>query len=235
MISLHRRCQKFAKWGAASLLMLLISPSASAQAEAPTLRDSLKLATEALSFHPDSVDLRLRKAALNVALGEWEYAKKEYDAVLDRYPRNIAALFYRAYVNQQLHRYNFARVDYENLLTIIPTNFEARLGLALLNQKDKHHTAAMDGINDLVAAYPDSALAWAARAGIEVEQGMDESAEYDYTEALRLDPDNSEYLLSRADIRIRLRRFAQARADLDAIVKLGTPRAALKEWFDRCR
>lgn len=226
---------KACKKGAASLLMLLYFVPVGAQTPTTSLRDSLKSVSEALSFRPDSIDLRLRKAALNVALEEWDYAKNEYDAVLKQQPRNIAALFYRAYVNRQLHRYNYARVDYESLLEIVPGNFEARLGLALLNQQDKHLTEAMDGINDLVTAFPDSAVAWAARGGMEMERGLNELAEYDYTEALRLDPKNSDYLLSRADVRIKLHRYSQARADLDAIVRLGTPRAALKEWYDQCK
>ncbi len=60
-------------------------------------------------------------------------------------------------------------------------------------------------------------------------------AEYDYSEAIRRDPHNADYLLSRADIRIRLKEFGKARQDLDAITRLGTPKPALKEWYDRCK
>ena len=148
-------------------------------------------------------------------------------------PTNIAALYYRAYCNDRLGRYNFARLDYQNVLTLVPGNFEARLGLALLNEKDQHYTEALDGINQLVTAHPDSAVAWAARAGIESERGMNELAEYDYEKALQLDPDNKDYLLSRADLRIKLHRFTDAQRDLDKLVALGTPRAALKEWYDK--
>ena len=100
------------------------------------LRDSLSAASEALSFHPDSLNLRLRKASWNVQLEEWQYARYEYDYVLRRDPNNLAALFYRAFVNEQQKRYKFARLDYEHLLSLVPGNFEATLGLALLNQKD---------------------------------------------------------------------------------------------------
>ncbi|MBQ4173833.1 MAG: hypothetical protein II597_03450, partial [Prevotella sp.] len=55
------------------------------------LRDSLKHATEELSYHPDSVDLRLRKAGWNIQLEEWRKAKDEYDYVLRKQPTNIAA------------------------------------------------------------------------------------------------------------------------------------------------
>lgn len=199
------------------------------------LRDSLREASEALAYHPDSIDLRLRKARWNMELEDWQKAKDEYDFVLGKQPANIAALYYRAYCNDRLHRYNFARLDYQNLLTIVPGNFEARLGLALLNEEDKHYTEALDGINELVDAYPDSAVAWAARAGIEMERGMTELAEYDYGEALKRDPGNKDYLLTRAELRIRLGHMDEARRDLDALVASGTPKAALKDWFDRLK
>ena len=197
------------------------------------LRDSLKAASERLSYYPDSIDLRLRKASWYVQLEEWQSAKNEYDIVLRHYPANIAALYYRAYCNDRLGRYNFARLDYQNLLTLVPGNFEARLGLALLNEKDKHYTEALDGINQLVDAYPDSAMVWAARAGIESERGMLELAEYDYGKAISLSSNNNDFILSRADIRIKLGKFHDAIQDLDMLVKLGTPRSALKEWYSK--
>ena len=209
--------------------------SLQAQTTTNPLRDSLARATEQLAFHPDSADLRLKKAAWNIQLEQWAYAKDEYDAVLARDPHNIAGLYYRAFVNDKMRRYNFARLDYETLLGIIPGNFEAQLGLALLNQKDRHFTEALDGINNLVAAHPDSAVVWAARGGMENEQGMLELADYDYSKALELSPDNNDYLLARADIRIRLRRFSQARRDLDALVKNGTSRPSLKKWYELCK
>lgn len=217
----------------AFLLMLWLPMGAMAQNN--PLRDSLKAATERLSFHPDSIDLRLKKAGWNMQLEEWQNAKIEYDIVLRHEPNNIAALYYRAYCNDRLGRYNFARLDYQNVLTLVPGNFEARLGLALLNEKDQHYTEALDGINQLVTAHPDSAVAWAARAGIESERGMIELAEYDYGKALQLDPNNKDYLLSRADLRIKLHNYTDAQQDLDKLVQLGTPRAALKEWYDKIR
>ena len=199
------------------------------------LRDSLRQAMETLSYHPDSIDLMLKKASWNMQLEQWQYAKEEYDKVLRLEPGNVAGLFYRAYANDRLRRYKFARLDYETLLGIVPGNFEAQLGLALVNQKDSHFTEALDGINRLVTAFPDSAVAWAARAGMENERGQLELAEYDYSEALKRDPENQDYLLNRADLLIKLKRKDDARKDLDAIVKMGTPKMALKEWYDKCK
>jgi len=216
-------------------LGLLLATSVRAQENRKALRDSLKRAVEVLSYHPDSVDLRLRKAAWNMQLEEWQYAKDEYDWVISHQPDNLAARYYRAYANTQLRRYNFARLDYENVLRVVPGNFDARLGLALLNQKDRHYTEALDGVNLLVAAYPDSAVAWAARAGIEKERDMKELAVYDYGEALRREPDNRDWLLARADLLIALRRFDDARKDLDRLVALGVARSELGEMYKKVK
>lgn len=220
---------------AALALGLLLGLSAQAQEDRKALRDSLKLAMEELSYHPDSVELRLRKAAWNMQLGEWQYAKDEYDWVISHHPDNLAARYYRAYANTQLRRYNFARLDYENVLRVVPGNFDARLGLALLNQKDHHYTEAMDGVNLLVSSYPDSATAWAARAGIEKERDMKELAVYDYGEALRREPDNRDWLLARADLLIALRRYEEARKDLDRLVALGVARGELREMYRKAK
>ena len=217
-----------------ALSLLLRLPSL-AQEDRKALRDSLKLAMEQLSYHPDSVDLRLRKAAWNMQLGEWQYAKDEYDRVINHHPDNLAARYYRAYANTQLRRYNFARLDYETVLRVVPGNFDARLGLALLNQKDHHYTEAMDGVNMLVSTYPDSATAWAARAGIEKERDMKELAAYDYGEALRREPDNRDWLLARADLLIALRRYNEARKDLVRLVALGVSRGQLRDMYRQAK
>lgn len=199
------------------------------------LRDSLAAAVERLAYAPDSLDLRLRKASWNVQLEQWQYAKDEYDYVLEHDQKNVAALFYRAYVNEKMNRYGFARLDYENLLTVLPGNFEGRLGLALLNQKDHHYTEAIDQINLLVAQHPDSAVAYAARGGIEMERKMYDLAEFDYGMAISLSPDDTDYRLSRVNVRLILKRKDEAREDLDEMVRRGIPRANLMDWYAKCR
>ena len=216
----------------AFLLMVVLCGQAQ---DKQALRDSLAAATEALSYHPDSVDLRLKKAAWNVELEQWQYAKDDYDRVLRKEPDNVAALYYRAFVNEKLGRYNFARLDYQNLIQLVPGNFEIQLGYALLNQKDRHYTEAMDQMNLLVSQFPDSALAYAARAGIEVERGQYELASYDYEEAILRDNTNTDYILSHADVLITLGRKEKARKQLDRLVELGVPRGSLNGYYMRLK
>ena len=104
------------------LWALVIAINASSQTKNP-LRDSLDVAEKELALRPDSIDLRLKKARWNVELGEWEYAKNEYDVILRHEPDNLAALYFRAFVNTKLSRYGFARQDYMNVLRQVPNNF----------------------------------------------------------------------------------------------------------------
>ena len=214
-------------------IVLVLCPNLNAQTY-DEMRDSLEAASKLLSKFPDDNNLRLKKASWNMLLEQWQYAKNEYDIVLSKDPANLAALYYRAYVNEKLNRYKFARKDYENLLKIVPNHLNGLLGLALLNQKDMHYTEAMNMLNRLVEQYPDSAIVYAARGGVEVERQMYDVAEFDYTQAMRLDPDNTDHILCRADVRIKMRHLKEARQDLDLAVSKGIPKAALVEMYKKC-
>ena len=199
------------------------------------LRDSLEVAVSQLRKFPNNINLRLNKASWNMLLEQWDYAKEEYDWILERDPKNVAALYYRAYIYEKQHKYKFARKDYETMLSIVPDHFNGQLGFALLCQKDMRYSEAMDRINILIEQYPDSAVAYAARAGLEVERGLYEVAEYDFSEAMRLDPSCSDYILNRADIRLKMGKKKEAREDLDRAVLAGVPRPALSEMYARCK
>lgn len=191
------------------------------KAQTNPLRDSLLIATHTLEQHTDSVDLRLKRASWYLLLEKWNSAKDDYDLILAHYPNNVAALFFRAYANERLGRYGFARQDYNNLLRLVPGHFEAQLGLILLNQKDKHYTEAMDGINGLIEQYPTSAVAYAARAGMEEERGLLTLAEYDYTQAIMRDPNNTDYIIQRIEVYKKQKKYEQAKRDAALLRKMG--------------
>ena len=87
----------------------------------------------------------------------------------------------------------------------------------------------------LVEQFPDSAVAYAARAGMELERKQYLLAEYDYTQALLRDPTNEEYILSRIHIYIVGQRWTEARRDLDLLVSCGVPRTSLQAYYEAIR
>lgn len=198
-------------------------------------RDSVSVLIDAINKNPKDVNLRLLKGEANINLKQWEYAVQEYGYVLRLDEKNLAALFFRAFCHTQLRHYDLAKVDYETFLTIQPEHFEAHIGLAHTLRQLGRKTDAFDELNRIVQLFPDSAEAYAARASYEVEQRLYNVAVYDWDEALRLQPSNVEYAVSKVDALIRQGRRQEARDVLDALVRRGTPRGALKEWYDQLK
>ena len=198
-------------------------------------RDSVSTLIEQIRLHPKNIDLRLKKAEANINLQQWDYAIEEYGRVLRLDERNLAALYFRAYCQGKVHHYDLAKIDYEQFLAIQPQHFEAHLGLAHVLQKMGRKTDTVDELNRIVLLFPDSAQAYAARAAYETELGQYEVALFDWDEALRCQPSNEGYTVSKVDVLIRMNRRKEARETLDALVRKGTPRGALKEWYDQCK
>ena len=215
-------------------MLALLSLSASAQTR-QEWRDSLTRLNDSIRLKPYDTDLRLRKAAVNIELEQWDYAAEEYGRVLRIDPKNLAALYYRAYVNTTLRRYDLAKSDYETFLAIVPKHFEAQLGLAMIKRKLEHSADALDELNRLVQAFPDSALSYAARAGYEAELKQYDLALYDWDEALKRAPRNKEYQVSKVDVLIAMKRYDEAWRLLEQLMRQGVPKAALKEWIDKCK
>ena len=211
------------------VLFLAVAGGCPAQSN-QELRDSLSTLIQQVNRFPDDVDLRFRKAAVNLLLEQWDYAIEEYSFILKK-GENATAFFYRAYAYTRVGNYAFARADYESLLKLQPTHFEGLLGLALLNDRDHRPTEAMDMMNRLVEMYPENATAYAVRGGMEKDRHLYDLAEYDFSEAIRLDPAEPQYLLNRAVIRITLGEKRLAKEDLDQAVRLGISRAELTSLY----
>ena len=126
-------------------------------------------------------------------------------------------------------------MDYETFIQIDPTYLQAHLGLAHIFQKLGRRADTVDQFNRCVQLFPDSASAYAARAAYETEQQLYDVALYDWDEAIRLQPKNVEFAVSKIDVLLRQKRILDARLVLDELVRKGVPHAALKEWYDRCR
>ena len=198
-------------------------------------RDSLEVLSASLKKDPNNIDLCLRKAEADIQLEQWDYALAEYGRILRADEKKLAALFFRAYVHEKQHHSGQAKADYDAFLAIEPLHLEARLGLAHVLQKMGRKQDTTDELNHIVQMFPDSAVAYAARAAFETELQQYDVAVYDWGEAVRLKPDNVDYTISKVEVLLRLGRKREAREALDALVSKGTPRGLLKEWYDRTK
>lgn len=219
-----------------SVLIIVLFWTVCASAQTPKQwRDSVSVLIEQINLHPKNIDLRLKKAEANINLSQYDYAAEEYSKVLKQDERNLAALYFRAYCYTQLRQYSMARADYDAFLAIQPEHLEAHLGLARVLQLLNRRADAVDELNRCVQMFPDSADAYAARAAYETQLKQYDAALYDWDEALRLRPNDASLTVSKVDILLNLGRIREAREALDKAVKQGTTRAALREWYDKCK
>ena len=219
-----------------SVLIIVLFWTVCASAQTPKQwRDSISVLIEQINLHPKNVDLRLKKAEANINLSQYDYAAEEYSKVLKLDERNLAALYFRAYCYTQLRQYSMARADYDAFLAIQPEHLEAHLGLARVLQLLNRRVDAVDELNRCVQMFPDSADAYAARAAYETQLKQYDAALYDWDEALRLRPNDASLTVSKVDVLLNLGRIREAREALDKAVKQGTTRAALREWYDKCK
>lgn len=198
-------------------------------------RDSLSTLNRQIALSPRSTDLRLRKAAVNIELGQWDYAIEEYGRVLDIDADNPAALYFRAYAYLHQRLPQMAQRDYERFLMRSPRHFEARIGLAMAKRQLGRSTDAMDQLNLLVEQYPDSAVVFAARADYEAELKLYDAALFDWDEALRLQPRNVSFVGAKIELLCTLRRYDEARHTIGEALQRGVPTAALKHWTDQLK
>lgn len=198
-------------------------------------RDSLSVLNRQIMSSEYSSDLYLRKAAVNLELQQWDYAIETYNDILRREPSNPAALFYRGYANGKMRRYELAANDYRSFLKVAPENVDGMLALAYICIKQGKSKEAMDNYNRIIEIFPDHSVAYASRALLESEDGFLDAALMDWDKAIEYDSKNIDYLVSKADLLIRMNRKADARRTLDEAVKKGASRGQLQEYYNKVK
>ena len=123
----------------------------------------------ALNFAPLAVPILLDRAAIYMEMGKTDRAYTDYCQVLDEDKQNKEALLMRAYIYVLRRDYPAARIDYNRLLELDPQSYSGRLGLATLEQKEGKFREALEILNKMLAATPEDATLYIARADVESE------------------------------------------------------------------
>ena len=198
-------------------------------------RDSLSVLNRQIMSSQYSSDLYLRKAAVNLELQQWDYAIETYNDILRREPSNPAALFYRGYANGKQCRYELAANDYRSFLKVAPENVDGMFALAYILIKQGKNKEAMDNYNRIIEIFPDHSVAYASRAILEAQDGFLDAALMDWDKAIEYDSKNIDYIVSKADLLIRMNRKNDARRTLDEAVKKGASRGHLQEYYNKVK
>lgn len=215
--------------------VLLFSNLGTIQRRLRKYDEALESYTFALNFAPRMVPVLLNRATLYMEMGKEELARADYSLVLDVDLDNQEALLMRAYIYMKHRNYPFARNDYSRLLKLNPQHYNGRLGLATLEQKERNYEAAISILNGMIVEYPEDALLYVARAGVENEMQHADLALIDLDEALRLDASLADAYLLRGQIYLAQGKKKPAKQDFEAALRLGVPHSDLRDLLRQCR
>ena len=141
----------------------------------------------------------------------------------------------RAYIYVLRRDYPAARIDYNHLLELDPQSYSGRLGLATLEQKEGKFREALEILNKMLAAAPEDATLYIARADVEREMKHEDLALVDLEEAIRLDAASADAYLLRGNIYLAQKKKGLAKADFEKAISLGVPLADLHEQLRQCK
>lgn len=191
--------------------------------------------TLALNLAPRNVQILLHRAATYMETDLTDQAYIDYCMVLDLDKKNAEALLIRAFIHVSRGDFSAARLDYGSLLEIKPFDYSGRLGLANLNRKEKKYGEAVDILNGMLVEYPEDAILYITRAGIENEMGRADLALPDIDRAILLKPEAPEAYITRGEIYLGQKRKGPAKKDFEKAISLGVPQAELRELLSQCR
>ena len=58
---------------------------------------------------------------------------------------------------------------------------------------------------------------------------------YDWDEAIKRQPANADYVVTKVELLLTLKRNSEALEELKKALQRGVPRGVLKPWFDKCQ
>ncbi len=115
-----------------------------------------------------------------------------------------------------------AKDSFESILKLRPDFAPALLGLARVAIAERNIGDANRFTEQAVLKNPTNAEAWLFKGDLLRVQGDQDGALKAYAETTRIDPTNSAALLVKANLEIGMKKFAEAKADIDAAKKLAT-------------
>jgi lipoprotein NlpI len=176
-------------------------------------------------------------AALHVARGQaygqlrqYVSAERDFTAALAAAPTSAAAHYGRGILYTQTDRWEAALDEFSAVLNAHPEDPDARFQRAFVYARLGKIDPAIDDLSVLLKAHPDDAEAFNDRAGLFLKKGEYQKALGDYTAAIAHVRDYNEALYNRGRAYWLLGKQAEARTDLQAVLRLRphNPYAALR-------
>ncbi len=204
--------------------------------------EAVKRLTHIIKEYPNYYDARVARAEANLQLGYASEAAADAQLVLDSHAQDDVsasmferARFVRAASRYELRLYPDAHADLQTILRDSPQNENAQLLDALCLYQMGQPREALNRLNLIVSANPESIDALSTRANVETSLGMHALARADYDRLLSLQPNESAYYIERAKSLLQLGEKKLARNDLEQAIKLGVPQGMVHPLLQQTR
>ncbi len=204
--------------------------------------EAVKKLTHIIKEYPNYFDARVARAEANLQLGYAAEAAADAQLVVDNQGQQDMspamlerARFVRAAARYELRLYPDAHADLQTVLRDSPQNENAQLLDALCLNHMGQPREALNRLNLIVSANPESVDALSTRATVEAALEMYALARADYDRLIALQPQESAYYIERAKQLIRLGEKKLARNDLEKAMKLGVPQGMVHPLLQQTR
>jgi tetratricopeptide (TPR) repeat protein len=141
----------------------------------------------AISYSPPYPEAYYNRAGVLSVLGYEEEALADYSYVIEIEPTNLDALVNRASMLYERGMYAEAREDVARGLEIDPQHAQLLCTLGLLEMAEAQYDSAFQALSAAIVQAPSLLAAWTNRAILAFEQGDQEAAIADLTQALVLE------------------------------------------------
>ena len=185
-------------------------------------RDSIAYTTlsSALSQAPGSVTILMNRGKVLTSMGRYDAAIANFYTALCRNISRMEPRFYRAMILIHTGEVISADADADTLMWRSPRSRMALEAKSATLRAMSRFEEAIPLINELISHYPDAA-AYGARAACRVMTDDLNGAASDVAEALTRQPDNPDFLLTRALLNKKRYRREDALKDAEAAISHG--------------
>lgn len=186
-----------------------------------------------------AIELGVAREGVLLSLAEALQLQGKHQAILDEIdvspslpPETQATLAaYRGDAWLALNKPDQARREYEQSLHLDPTSPRAKLGLAYLAAAENELEQALKWVDEALQAAPQTAQAWSFKAELHKRRGELKDAEAAYSQAIEHRRRSAADLANRALVRIELKQFDAAAADIETLKKTA-PKFYLTHFAD---
>lgn len=169
-----------------------------------------------------------RKGAVDIILGNYDTALRNYNTLLQLKPGDHQTLLRRGYVSQCLGRTEQSLRDYQSVLSADPANAQAASAIATIWGKQGKFDEAIALLDKQIALHPTEAQLYNTRGMLEAETRKLELALYDLDKAVAHAPKEWSYLLNRSIVHTLSGNKALAEQDCDNALKLGATKGDIE-------